>query len=95
MRSRYSAFALRLLDYVIKTTDPQAQVTLNREEIRQWMFESTFIGLEILRSSSEGPKGVVEFRARFLNQGKEFIHREISKFRKRDGVWYFREGKVF
>jgi SEC-C motif-containing protein len=94
MRSRYSAFATRNLAYVVDTTDPQARVDMDVAGARQWMEESEFTKLEILRSTNEGNKGVVEFKASFTTKGENHIHHEVSKFRKHGSKWYFREGRV-
>ena len=94
MRSRYSAFVDKNLDYVQETTDPQALRDFDRASTEQWMNEATFNKLEVLKATNEGNKGTVEFKAYFTMGGKPEIHHEISKFRKQAGVWYFRDGKV-
>ncbi len=96
MRSRYSAFCAKDLDYIQKTTDPQALKDFDRAATEAWMNGATFTKLEVLSSSMEGNKGRVEFRATFQMEGKEpEVHHEVSKFRKQGGVWYFRDGKVY
>ncbi|MBX3020187.1 MAG: hypothetical protein KF799_00800 [Bdellovibrionales bacterium] len=95
MRSRYTAYAQRDFEYILNTTDPQRRLDFDHAASREWMDGSTFTGLEILKSSEEGNKGVVEFKARFRTGDKaEETHHELSRFRKQGGVWYFREGKV-
>ncbi len=95
MRSRYSAFCTKNLDYVIATTDPQARVEVDKESTAAWMNGASFIRLEVIQSSSEGNKGSVEFKAYYrMADGPEVIHHEFSKFRKHAGIWYFRDGKV-
>ena len=95
MRSRYSAYATRDFDYVLATTDPQRRFDFDEKSSREWMETCTFTGLEIVRASDEGNKGVVEFKAAYTDgEGKPTLHHEISKFRKQAGTWYFREGKI-
>ena len=95
MRSRYAAYATRNFDYVIGTTDPQRRFDFDEKSSREWMDTSTFTGLEVLRASEDGNKGLVEFKAAYTGaDGKPVVHHEISKFRKQAGVWYFREGKI-
>lgn len=99
MRSRYSAFVHKNIEYLYETLDPQARSDFDREATVRWANNSEFIGLEILTASHEGNKGVVEFKAKFKplgsqDAGKEQTHHEISKFRKQGGIWYFRDGKV-
>lgn len=95
MRSRYSAFCTKNLDYVIETTDPQARFDMDKDSTEAWMNGATFSKLDVLSSSQEGNKGTVEFKAYFrMGEGAEEIHHEISKFRKHAGIWYFRDGRV-
>ncbi len=94
MRSRFSAFATKNLDYVIVTTDPQARADLDRASTEEWMNNSEFTKLDVLRATDEGNKGTVEFKAFFKMNGTDEVHHEISKFRKQAGTWYFRDGKV-
>ena len=94
MRSRYSAFRQKNLDYVIDTTDPQARAEMDTSATLEWMNGAEFTKLEVLASKDEGNKGVVEFKAYFKMNGADEVHHEISKFRKQAGSWYFRDGKV-
>jgi SEC-C motif-containing protein len=95
MRSRYSAYCLQKMDYILKTTDPQTLQKIDHQGNATWAKTTKFFGLEILNTSEEGSKGHVEFKARYqVNDQPEQIHHEVSKFRKQSGKWYFREGKV-
>lgn len=95
MRSRYTAFCLKNMDYVLETTDPQTRLDFDPAANKEWAQNSEFTGLEVLTSKAEGNKGMVEFRAHFHTKGEEpQIHHEISKFRKQGGIWYFRDGKT-
>jgi SEC-C motif-containing protein len=94
MRSRYSAFCTKNLDYVVETTDPQARHDMDKESTRAWMNDAQFSKLEVLASLSEGNKGSVEFKAYYRMNDQDHIHHEFSKFRKQSGVWYFRDGRV-
>lgn len=94
MRSRYSAFCTKQLDYIEETLDPQAQDLFNEAANKEWADRAQFTGLKIISSSESGNKSVIEFIATYTMDGKEYSHHEISKFRKQGGVWYFRDGKV-
>lgn len=94
MRSRYSAFVTKNLEYIEQTLDPQAQDLFNEAANKEWADKAQFTGLKILSSSETGNKAVIEFVATYTMDGKEYSHHEISKFRKHSGVWYFRDGKV-
>src|SRR3972149_5969686 len=52
---------------------------------------------EILDTKKGGPgddNGQVEFIATFTEQGIKKEHRELSSFKKQDGIWYFTTGKT-
>jgi SEC-C motif-containing protein len=95
MRSRYSAFCTKNMDYIRETTDPQTRYSMDYEATGEWMNTSDFLKLEILKSSMEGNKGAVEFKAYFRSGDlPPQVHHELSKFRKQGGSWYFHDGKA-
>ena len=96
MRSRYSAFVTKNFDYLNETQHPQTRSPKDIEANQQWAEAVTFTGLEILRSSEDGNKGMVEFKAHYKDTASKeaIVHHEISSFRKQAGLWYFREGKL-
>ena len=101
MRSRYSAFVHKNIDYLYESLDPQARGDWDQKGTEEWANNAEFLGLEIVKATNEGNKGSVEFKARFKMEAapgegvKEHVHHELSKFRKQGGIWYFRDGKVF
>ena len=54
MRSRYSAYVLGLIDYLVATTLPAQQAGLNRQSITDWSAQSTWLGLEVESSELFG-----------------------------------------
>lgn len=95
MRSRYTAYATRQMQYLVDTTDPQALGEIDHRANQEWAEKTEFIGLEIVKSSEEGNKGTVEFKAQFKVVGSDEVqtHHEVSTFRKQSGRWYFRKGR--
>ncbi len=95
MRSRYTAFAVSELDYVEKTHHPKTRAELDMEGVRSWATNSEWVGLEI-RETEAGKEcdteGKVEFKCRFIFNGQEQVHHELSTFKKEDGEWYFVDG---
>src|SRR5437870_1004722 len=65
MRSRYTAYALKKMAYIKDTTDPQAASEVDMVATEKWAQQAKFFKLEILRSTDEGNKGIVEFKAHF------------------------------
>lgn len=97
MRSRYSAFTVADVDYVEKTTDPSARGSFDRAGTTEWAKRSKWQNLEIVSTSEGGEKdtkGVVEFIARYSFEDQDQVHHERSEFKKRDGKWYFLDGKL-
>lgn len=98
MRSRYSAYAVAAVEYLIKTTHPSTRKFLDGEQIENWARSCAWQRLEIV-SKAEGEakdkNGTVEFKAYFLDTDKQTqIHHEISTFRRELGKWFFVDGKV-
>jgi SEC-C motif domain protein len=89
MRSRYSAFALRLETYILETWHPATrptaiELTPNEE----------FISLKIIGFEADGDDAKVEFVARSLISGRSHALHEISQFERRDGLWLYLKGLI-
>lgn len=94
MRSRYSAYAAKEIDYLRESLDPQNRGDFDIRATSQWANEATFTQLEILKHEDNGNKGLVEFKAHFTIAGEDHVHHEISTFRKQAGQWYYKSGKI-
>jgi SEC-C motif-containing protein len=98
MRSRYSAYALGLAEYIIETTHPDhAYMNLKpwewREKILHFSQETEFLDLEILAFEEQEEKAYVTFTASLAQQGKDASYTEKSLFELRDGVWLYKEAE--
>jgi SEC-C motif-containing protein len=95
MRSRYSAHALGLIDYLMATWEARG---VDREAIARWARESEWLGLEIVateRGGSGDSDGIVEFRARYRDKrSATHVHHERSRFRRRDERWVYVDGET-
>lgn len=94
MRSRYTAFCLKDLDYIWDTTDPETRPHFDRAANREWAEKAEFTRLQILHSTEKGAEGLVEFKAHFNMGGESHVHHEFSVFRREGGRWYFSEGRA-
>ncbi|WP_439889213.1 YchJ family protein [Pseudomonas sp. MBLB4123] len=92
MRSRYSAYVLGQVDYLLATTLPAQQAGLDREAIRAWSLQSTWLGLEVESAKVLGGQpehAFVTFTARWHDEAGEHSHRECSAFVQRGKQWFF------
>lgn len=92
MRSRYSAYALGQIDYLISSTLPAQQASLDRPGIEQWSRQSKWLGLTV--HSHEPATDAfghtkVSFSARWEDDQGSHEQRENSVFVQRAGNWYF------
>ncbi len=88
MRSRYSAYLLGLIDYLLATWHASTSPgELDLAPVK-------WLGLEVRHAQSTGDAGVVEFVARCrTSAGAERLH-ETSRFVRTEGRWYYIDGKM-
>lgn len=92
MRARYTAYVKKEIDFIVDTHNPATISSLDRDSVVQWAEESEWLGLEIMRSETNGNEGTVEFVAKFKQEGVDYDHHEISSFVKTDDEWFFDDG---
>lgn len=96
MRSRYSAYVKKELNWLRLSLHPGHRADFNEASSREWAERAEWLGLEILntvRGGTSDADGRVEFVASFAENGKRMEHREVASFQKSDGLWYFKDGK--
>ena len=86
MRSRYTAFALELTDYLLKSWHSSTRPGQLELSPTQWK------RLEVFESGQENEQGWVHFRATFLEQGQWSTLEERSLFCREDGHWRYLKG---
>ena len=91
MRSRYSAFALQQIDYIVQTTALGQQASLDVGAIADWSKSNQWLKLEVLNSNEKLDKShaQVEFKAHYHDGKQTQIHHEISHFVQHQARWYF------
>lgn len=95
MRSRYSAFARCLPDYLLATHDAPATED-ERRALEAAASAVTWLGLTIHRTEAGragDEHGVVEFTARSRDDRFTYALRERSRFRRVDGRWLYVDGE--
>lgn len=97
MRSRFSAYVVGAIDYLVATTLPASRTAHLRDGYQSTHNEIEWLGLEVLstwRGGELDKVGKVEFCATYLQQGQAAEHHELSRFRKRGGEWFYVDGEV-
>ncbi len=90
MRSRYSAYVLGLIDYLVATTLPSQQAALNIDSMKQWSTDSTWLGLTIDdKADLDTNHATVTFTATWQEHGETYSHQERSIFVLHNNAWYF------
>jgi SEC-C motif-containing protein len=91
MRSRYSAYVLKLADYLLATWHPDtrpAELDLDADDTK-------WLGLEVKKHvQQDETRATVEFVARYRIAGKGHRLHELSRFVREDGRWYYIDGKL-
>jgi SEC-C motif-containing protein len=96
MASRYVAYTIKAIDYLLETHDPKSRKDTDRKSTEEWAQNATFHGLDIRSTEQGGPDddvGQVEFVTKYTMDGSEHVHHERSRFRRVDGRWYFSAGQ--
>jgi SEC-C motif-containing protein len=94
MRSRYTAYVLKNVDYLVKTTLPASREPDLAESIRDWIGQVTWQKLHVLQVEAGGrsdTEGTVEFIAEFIGPHGADRHHERSLFKKVRGCWFYAE----
>lgn len=90
MRSRYTAYVLRDVDYILRTWHPSTRPAhLDPHTMVAWN------GLQIIvAAAEETDRATVEFKARTNAAGKMLLLHEKSRFVRENGQWLYVDGEV-
>lgn len=97
MRSRYTAYVQRMIDYLVDTTHPDARTCGLRKNIQDWATTARFEKLEIVSKSmgsAQDKVGKVEFKATWSDGHTTSILHERSRFKRYQGRWHYVDGIV-
>ncbi len=97
MRSRYTAFAMGFVDYLLDTTAAEKISPDDAAIIAEQVKYTNWLGLEIIRTNKgrQGDRvGTVEFRATFEADNQRGVLHETSNFRQENGCWLYVDGAV-
>lgn len=93
MRSRFTAYARRDVAYLSATWDAgkrPATIDFSRETA-DWQKLTI---LDTKKGRAQDTKGIVEFKAYYVQDGEECFMHEISRFVKAGGRWLYLDGVV-
>lgn len=90
MRSRYSAFVLRLEDYLLATWHPSTRPA----GLDLGAAPPKWLGLQVKAHSATDDTASVEFIARCRVGGRAQRLHEVSRFVREEGCWYYVSGVV-
>lgn len=98
MRSRYSAYFFRLVDYLVETTHPSTREPNLKEELEKTIYQVRWSFLRIVdtvRGGADDKNGKVEFIAQYFveDDERQELH-ERSRFKRYKGVWKYLDGKA-
>jgi SEC-C motif-containing protein len=97
MRSRYTAYAVHSIDYIVNTCIRKGEQDIDIKQTKEWSEKSTWLGLKILsveKGGIENDEGIVEFEAKYEQNGLQDTHHEKASFKRRDGEWFYDEGTI-
>ncbi len=97
MRSRFSAYALGKVGYLIATRCEAKRSEENREELARYCKAVRCVGLKITAKQEGGPEdaeGIVTFHASLQANGRRSLHIETSTFAREEGKWVYVDGLV-
>lgn len=92
MRSRYSAYKVKNIDYLVATTHPDYRKYYSGKSISNWANSVVFMKLMIKKSVGNRVKFIAVFKD---EKGNLQEHREDSLFKLENGKLYYLEGEDF
>lgn len=99
MRSRYSAYKLCFIKYIIETTHPEnpfakLPIAMQKKRAEEFSRSSTFKGLKIVSHDNSEKEGHVHFQATIFQGDRDCSFSENSLFKKIKGRWLYHSGEV-
>jgi SEC-C motif-containing protein len=92
MRSRYTAFTLANIDYLMSSHHSSTRPIKDRKNIQKWAGSVQWVGLAILNTEAGNVAddiGYVEFRALYIEEGKMQQIHEKSLFKRENMKWVY------
>lgn len=93
MRSRFTAYAMKKEAYLLATWDKAKcpdEIDFSKEQARWTKLEI----IKLKKGGEKDKKGIVEFKAYYIQDEEEYVMNEISRFQKVAGQWLYLDGLV-
>lgn len=96
MRSRYTAFVLKDMEYIANTQAENAADGFDLEEAKKSANHAKWCGLSIIDPGKKNgsDKDEVEFCARYIAGDQLHLLHERSQFKKINGQWFYTSGTL-
>lgn len=91
MRSRYSAYCHKAVDYIYQTYHPSVRQENPVAALASFAHDSHFITLEVHSAEQSAKEGFVEFTVKYMQHNQLHQFRERSRFVLEDR-WYYLNG---
>lgn len=93
MKSRYTAYVLGNIDFLMKSHHSSTRPTNEKEIILAWTNSIIWLGLEIIEETvPTNEVGYVTFKASYVEKGQQNIIYETSRFLKENKHWVYMDG---
>lgn len=94
MRSRYTAYVLKNVKYIISTMRGKALKKFNKHSTQDWSDDVKWEKLTVLSTEMKAPRlGIVTFEAHYNVKGVAGCIYEKSEFQKIGPQWFYVNGK--
>ena len=98
MRSRYTAYAIGEIEYLVESLLPRMRKDLDIDALANSIETTEWDHLEIIdtvRGGTNDQRGIVEFKAFYVIDNQVKPLHERSKFQRKNGHWFYVDGEQF
>lgn len=85
------------IDYLVATTHPSVCMSELKASYASTHKSIQWLGLKVVKTfqGRETDKtGKVTFEASYVQKGRRAVHKEVSRFKRHAGSWYYLDGVV-
>lgn len=93
MRSRYSAFCVGNINYLLATLHSDYHTPDDETALQRTIEQTNWLGLKIIQHNPGPETATVEFVAFYSEAPFAQLH-ELSRFTKADGRWFYTDGEM-